>query len=187
MAQPKYDSNTGMPIYSVQTDQPAYLCAEFDCTDCTGDMQVVISSMVATDCACEIYGDNSASWKITDITGLNGTHTLTPDATPCYWSLTVTDAVEWNDFFPALDCDPADIVLPAYSASVLMTLWYAGSGVWQLEITSTALAEGTWTIWDGAGNEAACPDGLVIEDGDSTSMCCCAGAASNGTATVTEL
>ena len=174
MAQPKYDSNTGMPIYSVQTDQPAYLCkeVEFDCLDCgTNSMQVVLSGLTPADCNCH----NDAldeSWEITNTT-LNGTHTLVSVGN-CVWFLGLSSVVTFS-YYDSLDCSGTGTPGSATGASI--TLSYVNGG-WDLEIVESAF---TYKIFDGATSSDECPDGLVI---DNTGGADCP---ESGTATVTQL
>ena len=172
MAQPKYDSNTGMPVYSVQTDLPAYLCKEFDCLDCgTNDMQVVFSGIDPADCNCEITSPGQ-SRKITSTT-LNGTHTL-ESVGNCTWFLGVSSVVTFTDY-DSEDCTGTSA--EGTPLGVLITLSYGDSG-WSLIVDTETP---TYTVFDGDTISYECPDGLVIANSGGSDC------PSSGTATVTQL
>ena len=174
MVQPKYDDVSDNPIYSVDSDKPAYLCKEieFDCLDCgTNDMQVVLSGFDPADCNC--HNDTvDTSWEITSAT-LNGTHTLASVGN-CVWFLGLSSVVTFS-YYNSLDCSGTGTPGSATGASITLSYVFGG---WNLEIVESAF---TYKIFDGGTASEECPSGLVI---DNTGGADCP---SSGTATVTQL
>ena len=171
MVQPKYDDVSDNPIYSVDSDQPAYLCKEFDCLDCTGDMQVVISGLSASNCNCILSAVPGLYLSVTSISGINGTHTLDRYSN-CVWYLDDVGSVR-DALFSEDTCDNE---VTSVTSSVRIELIYAG-GEWTLQVYATT-GSPHYNIFDSTNTTDECPSAMVFTD---TSEC------SPATATVTEL
>lgn len=156
------------------------------CTECGDTLEVVVSGVDAAKCACTqgVAPDLSpvnASFQCTAL-AIDGTHTLTR-TTGCEWKLANAGTCSISEYAPSTTCSGTPSSTN-YNLDITLT---ASGSTWTLKIESNDPTTFCSAFFGNTTNEA-CPDGLVISNGQPCRYIPLATAwvSSGGTATVSE-